>query len=170
MRAWTGDAYNPGYVAFTSGALLALHRSIVSEQFVLLAKSSASHPSALACLPSSCTLCPTLFTLWVLPGSQLGGVASGPVRPSVKEKGRTSSGFDMLSEEGHVQMCFEIFVLLACLILLSRCILWVFFPPCCFALISLLWKDHFISSLDSYILFVLLADPINTHFSVILKL
>lgn len=38
------------------------------------------------------------------------------------------------------------------------------------ALHSLLWRNHFISSLDSYILFVLLADPINTHFSLIFKL
>lgn len=171
MRASTGDGYSPGYAAFTSSALLALRWSVVSEQFVLLAKSPASRPSSFACLPSSRTLCPTLFTLWVLPGSQLGGVAPGPVRPSVKEKGRRSSGFDMLPEEGHAQMCFEIFVLLACLILLSCCILVVVVGVFCrLALISPLWRDHFISSLDSYILFVLLADPINTHFYVIFKL
>jgi len=41
MRASTEDGYSPGYVAFTSRALLALRRSIVSEQFVLLAKSTS---------------------------------------------------------------------------------------------------------------------------------
>lgn len=134
MRAPAGDEYSPDYIAFTSRALLALHWNIVSEQFVLLAQLPASHPSALACLPSSHTLCPALFTLWVLPGSQLGGVALGPVIPSVKEKGR-SSGFDMLPDEGQVQMCFKFFVLPACSIRISCCMLWIFFF-CCFALIS----------------------------------
>lgn len=84
----TGDGYSHDYVVFTSRALLALCWSIVSDELVLLSESPESHSSALTCLPSSCTLCPALFTLWVLPGSQLGGVASGPVRPSVKKKGR----------------------------------------------------------------------------------
>ena len=129
---------------FTSGALLALRRSIISGQFVLLAKPPASHPSALACLPSSCTLCPTLFTLWVLPGSQLGGVTSGPVRPSAKEKGRRSSGFDMLPEEELVQMCFEIFILLACSILLSCCMLWIFFTLLCLNFSTVERSFHFV--------------------------
>lgn len=168
MRASTGGRYSSGYVAFTSGVLLASCWSIVWEQCVLPAELPTSHPSAFSCLPSSCALCPTLFTLWALPGSQLGCVASGPIWQSVKEKGRNSA-FDMLPKEGDAQICFEIFVPLSYSRVLSCCTS-LFFFSCCFALISLLWRDRFTSSLDSYILFVLLADPINTHFSVIFKL
>lgn len=124
-------------------------------------------PLTLQCLPSSCTLCPTLFTLWALPGSQLGCVALGPIPQSVEEKGRNII-FDILPKEENVQMHSEIFVPLAGWTVLDCCTSWSFF--CCFASISLLWRDLFTPSLDSYILFVLLADPINTHFSVIFKL
>lgn len=52
-RASTGDGYSPGYIAFTSRALLASRWSIVSEKFVLscqhliLQHSHTSHPVAL---------------------------------------------------------------------------------------------------------------------------
>lgn len=95
----------------------------LNRQDLILQHSHASHPVVLCAQPYlPCGFCQDhSLVVWLWAQSD----------HLSRRRGGEGSGFDMLLEEAHVQMCFEIFVLLACSILSRCCVLWNIFPLCC---------------------------------------
>lgn len=109
----------------------------------------ASHPSALSYLPSSCTLCPTLFTLWFLPGSQVGGVAASPVRPSVRGKRGEEVVLTHCLKKDMPKCTLESVFCFLVQYFLSCCILWITF------LFLLLFCLHFpLAEIVSFVVWI----------------
>lgn len=132
----------------------------LNRQDLILQHSHASHPVVLCAQPYlPCGFCQDhSLVVWLQAQSD----------HLSRRRGGEGSGFDMLLKK-HMSKCAlkSLFYLLV-QYFQGAVYCGIFFR--CAALLSLLWRDLFISSLDSYILFVLLADPINTHFSLIFKL